>query len=262
MSEADTTVLMSPDSYFPYFPTGCYDICIEQMPLTLYGPPGVDFTYWAWLMDSSVVESGIGLMGSYAIDTAGYYQWTLGNIFCTQTSGIMTVTPDTCNNCQSVNLRATITCDPSDPASYSIVVMFNSPGSGATYTLGTDIGPIDPFSGTLTTSGPTTLTLTFTTLSLTPVPDSVTVQLLLTNPDGSQCYQSIRKKLPHCTWVAEHPLHSGDSTNSGSSLQTIISNALLVFPNPTSGDVTISYDYGTDMYSQRGLSIFDATRRK
>ena len=70
--------------------------------------------------------------------------------------------------------------------------------------------------------------------------------------------------LPHCHWVAERDGHTGDSSNTdnGNNLQTLISSALLVFPNPATNNVTISYNYGTDLYKERSLIIYDELVRK
>jgi len=99
-----------------------------------------------------------------------------------------------------------------------------------------------------------------------PGPDSVTVEILLTLPDGQKCFQEVRVPLPWpCPWIPERQaLPHSDSANAGSnnSVQNVVSNALLVFPNPASYDVSVSYDYGNDAYTQKELAVFDAMGRK
>jgi hypothetical protein len=263
VSHTDVGVPLSPETYFQYFPSGCYNICTQQLPLLLYGPPDDTFNYWAWMYDDiDTVISGSGLMLPYNITSAGSYQWTLDNGLCTKTSDEMDVTLNECNGCKQTRLSAVATCTSGNPASYSIVVNFNSPGSGSTYTLGTDIGPIDPFSGTLG-GGFYSLTLTFTTL-VVPPPDSITVEILFRLHDGSKCFQKIRIPLDTCMWIEERQAHAHDSIKNGGhiSLQSDIANALLVFPNPSSGDVTASYEYGTDGSANRSLTVYDAVGRK
>lgn len=258
----DTIVPLSVDTWFPYLPNGCYPICQQQLPLTLYGIPGVAFSYWGWLKNTVPVESGTGLMSPYTINSAGAYQWSLFNGLCPLTSPDMNVTTMNCY-CQD-SFTVNIICDTGNPASYEVIISLNSPSSGTAYTLGTTIGPIDPFSGTLSSAGPQPpMTLTFTTLTL-PAPSTVTVEVSYTLPDGSKCFQKETVPLPPCSWIAERLGNSvADSSNSkGINLQSLINSALLVFPNPASGEVTISYDYGTESYKERSLEIYDLMGRK
>jgi hypothetical protein len=41
-----------------------------------------------------------------------------------------------------------------------------------------------------------------------------------------------------------------------------MSNAMLVFPNPATTEVTVSFDYGTDTYKERSLCVYDELGRK
>jgi hypothetical protein len=256
INHTDTYVPLAPDTYFPYFPTGCYDFCKNQFPLNLVGPPCVSFDTSAWLYGDSVAEgSGFGEMDPYAVKGPGLYSWVIGNGLCTMTSGIMYIDKITCDGCQS-KLDAKFTCTPGDPASYTVDISFSgSPGS--IYTLGTDIGPISPFSGILS-GGSFSGTLTFTTLYFTPVPDSVTVELTLVDKNGNKCVDLIRIPLPPCNWIEERDGHTKEQAENGKHE----GNAMLVFPNPSSGEVTISYDYGNKAMDSRILSVFDMMGRK
>ncbi|GAA4461912.1 hypothetical protein GCM10023093_07510 [Nemorincola caseinilytica] len=126
------------------------------------------------------------------------------------------------------------------------------------------IGPITPFTGTVPVAGPVTLSLAFTTMESDPLPDSVTVQLIGSTADGARCYYALRIPLDTCSWIAERhgggmvrhtALPSGEGRGGASS-------ALLVFPNPASGDVTIQYDYGTATGGYKMLTVFDMLGRK
>ena len=258
-SSAAVNVPFAPDTYLPYFPSGCYTICQQQLALALYGPPDVSFNYWAWLDNGDTALSGTGDMAPYSIDASGNYQWYFNNGLCGKSTDTMNVNVIECDGCHQTGLNATVTCVSVNPASYSIYVSFYSPAAGTSYTIGTDIGPISPFSGILASTGGYGLTLTFTTLEV-PTPDSVTVELAFTLPDGSRCFTKQKVLLPPCGWIAERHAAT-DSTKHGDPALTM-TNALLVFPNPTSGDVTISYDYGTESEGDRTLTIFDAVGRK
>ena len=246
----------------PYFPTGCYTLCSELLPVTLNGPPDVSWALWAWLMNGSWAEYGFNsVMSPYSLTGAGDYQWQLSNGLCFQTSDTLALSIDTCDQCQQFKpfVVQRLVCDSSNPASYKVVLILFSPVSGTSYTLGTNIGPLTPFSGTLP-AGSTTMTLTFTTLGIPP-PDSVTIEIIFTSPKGGKCVQKETLALPSCGWIAEKNGHAGDSTD-GQTMEALSATSMLVFPNPASNVVTISYDYGTNIYGTRNLTVYDAMGRK
>ena len=110
-------------------------------------------------------------------------------------------------------------------------------------------------------AGPHTITDTFTTFDITsPFPDSVTVEILYTLPDGLTCYQQITVPLDSCHWAMSERL-SGDTAKHHLA-EVKIRSAMRVFPNPTSGEVTISYNYGADTYLERSITIYDEMGRK
>lgn len=260
-SHADVYVPFSPETYFPYFPTGCYTVCSDELPITLYGPPDVLFTYWAWLLNGYPDSYGSGLMLPYNITCSGNYQWDIDNGLCRKQSDTMQLTVGECTQCKQARLSVTVKCTPDNPACYSIAVSFINPAPGTTFVIGTDIGPIDPFSGVLPSPGYNTLTLTFATLYLMPLPPAVTVEIQFTMPDGTKCVVKQTVPLPSCSWIAERPASGGDSAQSLGS-KVIVSNALMVFPNPASSNVNISYNYGSDNYSQQELVIYDELGRR
>ncbi len=258
-----TSAPYSPESFAPYFPSGCYDICQQQLPITLYGPTDNYFSYWAWLKNTSVLSSGAGFMPSYTITGSGAYQWDLSNGFCSYTTDPMDVTETDCDICPQLEFSAVLTCDTTDPKSYSIRIIFNNPYTSS-YTLGTDIGPITPFSGIIP-PGTDTMSLSFTTMYYSPLPDSVTVQLLLRFEDGTRCFHKERIALPDCHWESErhgYPVDTVKDNHGQLAQEIIISNAMLVFPNPASNSVSVSYSYGTQAYKARSLSVYDALGRR
>lgn len=257
-SHNDAYVPLSPDSYFPYFPSGCYTLCKQQLPVTLYGPPGVTFAPWEWLMNGGIVSSGYGYMLPYALSGPGSYQWDLNNGLCDQKSPPLDLNIIDCSSCQ-VGLRPQISCSKS-PAGYTLILSFTSPGAGTTYTIGTNIGPVLPFSGTLG-SGFTSLTLSFTTLSIPP-PATVTIEVLFTLPGGKKCYQTVTVALPACNWIPQRLTQTGSSSNEEIMSQLQVSTAMMIYPNPASDNVTVSYDYGNGKFDRHTISIYDALGRK
>lgn len=261
VNHSDFSVPLAPDTWFPYFPSGCYTICQQQLPLTLYGPPHAYFSSWAWLNNGTPALSGSGLMLPYSITGAGNYQWDLNNGLCDETSDTMAVSTENCDGCQIVILGASLVCDNSNPASYILTVTVMSPAAGTTYTIGTDLGPVTPFSGTFASGGPSTLTLTYTTFSPYSAPGSVTVEVALTRPDGVKCFGKYTvSPVNTCGWVSEKPGHAIDTLNNNPTIA--IDNSLLVYPNPSSGEVNVSFDYGISAYKTKLITVYDELGRR
>ncbi|PQJ13125.1 hypothetical protein CJD36_005115 [Flavipsychrobacter stenotrophus] len=255
----DAFIPKSPEYYFQYLPAGCYTICQEQLPITLYGPPHVPFPYWEWWKDGSPVASGGGMMDPFTIAGDGSYQWLLDNGLCEQVSDPMDIKVGKCADCDNFvrYVGVTFTCDTS-AASYSgtIDVIVGVPG--ITFNIGTDNGPITPFSDTLV-PGLNTLSLTYTTFTYAPSPSSVVVEIEFTMPNGDKCFRKIKVKLPGCTWIEEKGVNT-DSVKTG--VKNPVATAMMVFPNPASQEVNISYDYGAAGYSERNISVYDQYGRK
>ena len=258
ISDTVITVPLSPAMYAPYLATGCYDVCVQQLPLKLYGPPDAFFTAWDWT--GSIPDfSGTGYMPSYSIDTAGAYGWTLNTGLCSQSFGTLNISTDSCNSkaCDELIISAdSLTCTPGNPSSYTLTLtLYDGVSSAVAWTLGTDMGPITPFSGTIT-GGPVTytgITFSYTMLS-TSIPDSITLEAGVTLLDGSKCFKKYRIAVPTCTWEAErHTYASADSQKSNN----LVTNGLMVFPNPAANTVTLAYDYGNDGNTGRNLAIYN-----
>lgn len=278
-----------PAYYFDYFPSGCYPLCASQFPFNLYGPPDVGFAYWAWLKDGGGIagEGYNSVMNPYSIPGNIQLNWILDNGFCRDTSAPMNISFDTtCSECVNTSdhtyLDATAECTPSNPASYSVGVTLYSPAAGTTYTLGTqNEGPLVLSTGTLPGTGTYNVTVTFTTLQLPP-PGDVVIEVEYVFPDGTKCFKKQDIPLEPCTWTDAEQRHSqtppdtprlvkpavtDNQTNNAVNGKTgtqlgVIANALSVFPNPSSGEVTMSYNFGTTDYKRKGLAIYDALGQK
>jgi len=267
-SDTQVYVPQSPEYYFPYFATGCYTICNLQLPLTLYGPPTGEFYPWIWRDGGTNVETGTGMMNPYTVAAGGKYTWLLNNGLCTQQSGIMGITAKSCSNCHvGAANSTTLVCEPGNPASYELDVTVLSPADNTPFTIGTDEGPVSPYSGTFATSGYNTVALTFTLLPIQTPPDSLNVEITMTLPDGSTCFQKTKVAVPSCTWdQQERHTNPADSSHTGNTAQDnssngnlsmLTSSSLLVYPNPSSGNVSTQYDFGTSSYSERMVAVYD-----
>jgi len=258
---ASIIVPQNPGMYFAYFPSGCYDICSGQLPLTLYGPPNEDFHPWRWMHNGSLADSGSGIMPSYAVTVSGTYSWGLSNSLCPVVfSPTMNVTAESCTNCSSDSIKATLTCTSGNEASYAMTIVLTSPAGGTKFVLGTSVGPVVPFSGTLPGTSTYTLSLTYTTLEVPP-PTNVEVEVNYTLPSGAQCFQEEKIAVPSCTWTEERTTGNDSEAANNSAIQQIAS-ALLVYPNPATGMVIISYNYGSSGNSGRSIDIYDETGNK
>ncbi len=252
---AQTVVPAAPSYYFQYLPSGCYDICKNRFPITLYGPPHVLFDSWEWRKDGDIESSGSGIMDPYSVSVTGEYQWVLGNSLCDQKSPVLDITAIGCDNCNktSVDIKR-VECNSGDPVTYTVYINLIDPFAGDTYTVGTDGGPLMPFSGSVTTTS-TLLTLSLAVIDTDAT--SVTVYVELTHADGTKCMYKKVVHLPDCSWIAEKPIADTSKT-----APLTISTAMLVYPNPATQMVTISYDYGDQPFKERSIAVFDQLGRR
>lgn len=261
VSHADTSLPLAPDTYFPYFPSGCYTICTDMFKLKLFGPPCVKFDGWDWLYGgTSVFGSGGSVMEPYPIPATGDYSWRFDNGLCADTSDEMNLNKMQCD-CQGYFKEVHAICDPSDPGSYMVVVTFFTPDAGS-YDIGSDIGPLVASSGTVPGGGFYIDTFTFTTFMLDTLADSMTVQMRFLSVHGEQCYFKMRVPLDTCVWAAQRGGGNQGSHHVQHAVENAITSSLLnAYPNPSSGEVAIKYDYGSTGYQSRSLAVYDVMGR-
>ncbi len=254
-NSAQTLVPSAPGYYFQYLPSGCYDICKERFPIRLYGPPHVPFDSWEWRKDGIVVSSGSGIMDPYSVSVTGEYQWVLANGLCNQKSPLLDVTAIGCGDCNKINVDVKrIECAPGDPVVYTAYINVIDPYVGDTYTVGTDGGPLTPFSGTISSTS-TLLTLSLAVIDTDAT--TVTIYIELTHHNGTKCMYKKVVSLPDCSWIAEKPI-----ADTQKAAPLTVSTAMLVYPNPATQMVTISYDYGDQPFKERSISVFDQLGRR
>ena len=252
-SSADTYVPVNPSWYFQYLPTGCYDFCKARIPLTLYGPPNVLFNSWDWVHVDVSDTSGSGVMPPYDIMQSGSYQWILqtGDL-CPQKSGLFNVDILACDKCDKTFMDIKAECS-ANPACFKLNINI-ADGAGGTFTIGTNNGPLDVSSGTLLSGIPLAMTFVFTAIDTDAT--NVIVYLEVTHPDGTKCMIALNVSLPDCSWIAEK--HAGDTTTRLANIGT----AMLVYPNPATQLVHISYKFGDGTFAEKSLTVFDQLGRK
>lgn len=129
----------------------------------------------------------------------------------------------------------------------------NNPMPGTNYVIGFDIGPMVPFSFSLPTPGPQTLTFNFTTLQTNPLPTVGEVDIHFTMPNGQECFEKIKVDLPSCTWTAERQTHGSNTTQTQEA-----ATGMMVYPNPANQQVMVQYNYGTGSAdATRHIIIYD-----
>jgi hypothetical protein len=98
-SENSIYVPKDPNEYLWVFPTGCF--CKLQIERPYVIGPIIPFSYWAWLKNGGVDQSGGGYMPNYYVNPGNIYNMTLNNGYCSVTSGDMHFESDTCRNLAS-----------------------------------------------------------------------------------------------------------------------------------------------------------------
>ncbi len=252
-SSADIDVPVNPLWYFQYLPSGCYDFCKQRIPITLYGPPNVSFHSWDWVHVGVSDTYGAGVMPPFDIVQSGSYQWILqtGDL-CPQKSELLNVEIVSCDDCGKTSMDIKPECSGS-PACYKLHITI-ADGLGGTFNIGTNNGPLDISSGTLSAGTPLSMTFVFTALDTDAT--GIVVYLEVTHPSGEKCMIALKVSLPDCSWIAEKP--AGDTTIH----LAHISTSMLVYPNPATQLVHISYNYGDGNYAERSLSVYDQLGRK
>lgn len=245
-SHSDKYVPPSPESNFGWFPTGCYEICNQQFPFNLYGPPGT-FNYWDWHNGSGTIFSAgtNNSMQPLKISGPDSYFMSLDNGLCSQTTQVMNVTPVNCDCGWYAYMNSVFTCDPNTPGGYTLDLTLNSPGTN--FIIGLSNGPAMPFNVFLP-PGIHTITLNVTMLMNPPV------DIELSYGNGPlKCYQriSVTPTYP-CSWNVQRP----ETVE-----ETPVATGLLVFPNPANQTVSVNYRFGgTD--ATRQLVVYDMAGRK
>jgi hypothetical protein len=126
-------------------------------------------------------------------------------------------------------------------------------------TIGTGIGPAVPFSAFFSMPGAYPLTLNFTTLSIPPpATATIMVRYYVTNHGVTQeCYDTLQLALPDCSGQWPPQRQSQSNTQAGSA------DGMMVYPNPASHTVGVSYNFGTAASGDaaRRIAVYDMMGR-
>jgi len=266
----DTIIPNSPDNWLAWFPTGCYTLCYQQLPDTLYGPPGIFYT-WNWLHSGTsiapITSSHNTLVIPLPLDTLqGYYQLSLSNLYCPDTTDTLNLTTSVCGGCRSVIERInppyyTDTCDTTNPAGYIVHVILTGT-VGSTAIVGFNIGPVTPFNIMLTSS-PDTLTFYFSTLDV-PAPATALMEVKTDQGLGHPCVDTMRITLPDCSslWPSERLAHSNSSNGGAVNNLQKKNTGMVVYPNPANDEIYVNYIFGGPCDCKRNIVIYSVTGRE
>ena len=256
-SHKDIGVPLSPQTYFPWFPKGCYTICNTQFPFALTGPPAF-FNSWTWV--GTPGSTGVGFVSPYTITQPGSVKLYLDNGLCGATTKRMDIGVKDCTECPIYWDNPTAACDPNNPHGY-IITMVVYPTSNVHLELGFDNGPAVPFSVDLTASPtPVTLTYNYTTLGTAP-PATQAEWFVRATGSGKECMRRKILPLPTCTWDPEKPgAAAADLSPFGAEATT--ATGLLVYPNPANSTVTAQYNYGIEANRTRAIILYDMLGRE
>lgn len=93
-SDNSIYVPKDPAEYLWVFPTGCF--CKLQIERPYVIGPIIPFSFWAWLKNGGIDQSGSGYMPNYYVSPGNIYNMQLNNGYCSVTSGDMYFESDTC----------------------------------------------------------------------------------------------------------------------------------------------------------------------
>lgn len=263
VSHTDTLVPPAPETFFGWFPDGCYELCEDQFPFWLYGPPG-NWSYWEWRAmggAGNTVNGTNSTVPPYQVVAADDYTLELDNGLCSQVSDIMSVTSKNCGACQNIFVDIQLFCDQSNPGGYTLILDLNNPYPGdLDVNVAFGSGPIKPVKLNLP-SGAHQYNLYGVTMQGPPD----TLEISYTLPGGRKCFfrQHIspgQYTYPCSNWPSQKP---GKTTAIGkNNLGEEVQTGMLVFPNPANQSVTINYNYGAANESRRRIMVYDITGRR
>lgn len=267
MSFNDTLIPESPESYFGWFPDGCYEVCNTQYPFWIFGPPGI-WDAWQWTAvggAGSTVSGTNSVVPPYSITADDDYTLSLDNGLCSQTTDIMSVASRDCTHCPSILVSYTFTCDNTNPGGYTLALTINNPYiNDMDVTIGLGSGPIIPFKLTVP-SGSNMYNLYAVTMQGPPD----TIEVSFSTPGGTRCFERIFVDPSNytypCSWPSQRPGKGEDSTgydNPPLSDANKLNTGMLAYPNPASHSLTINYNYGIENDNSRRIVIYDMVGRR
>lgn len=263
-SFVDTMVADAPEKSFGWFPDGCYTICPDQYPFWLYGPLGI-WDRWEWAAASGTIISGMNSsVPPYSVTGPDDYTLTLENVFCAQTTDVMSVTNGDCSDCVPILVDWDFYCDPTNPGGYTFDLTLDNPTPDdidVNVALGS--GPAIPFKLNLP-SGSHMFNLYAVTMQ--GPPDTIEVSYIMKG--GQKCFQRVfvdpSKYTYPCTgWPSQKPGKGQNDEVAGALTDNKKRNTgMVLYPNPANESLTVNYRYRTDNVQNKRLIVNDLLGRK
>lgn len=244
-------VPQSLERYMWIFPTGCYTMC-DNNPGTLIGP-NLSVEEWNWFYESNNDLSGNGFVQPYQPAHTGLYNLSLHSA-CHEVSGDMNLTVNRCEECEIRYVKVDkIFCNDEGLMSYHLAMTLENSGSLLNVTISVPgneviISPasiavqsgINPyFFDLIPINGFTSGTVTFIIMGTDP-------------RTGRICTYKFEVDLPFC----ERPRTSGKTSLA---LANTDINSLLIYPNPTQGEVNVKFE---SQDTAAVIEVYDLTGKK
>ena len=237
------------------FPTGCYQFC-RQIPVGSITNPTGSYDSWNWLQNGSPILSGSGYIAPLNnIDFGSSYSLQLNQGQCSTLLGPATIDVD--RNCLT---RCDFAFKPFEPdcnvlnntrvytGNLGMAVGFAS--GSITLSVPNGEGYFTP-SAHVVQNGWNTLPLVF--VPIAPFNGGI-VEIGVTgyNVNGEKCFELINGMFPRC-----RPLREAPQTDEN---QISYDDLLIVAPNPTKGETTISYQFAQEQ-SNKNITVSDSLGR-
>lgn len=240
--------------------TGCYEICDSIQQLVWYAPPG--YATYQWYYNNAPIPGEIASTINIPLYQAGSYSVLVSTWSgCSAMSDPVDITFVSCGNCKfAASYR--INCGPVNDKgqqTYNVyLIVNNSLGAGAGYSVTSAAGTISGLSPATLASGSNTISFTFT--DVLPVSNPACFNLDIYN-NNIKCDTTICIRLPECGSKCEEKveLKSLDCAgwdNSGNALYNMCVN---VYWGGSSGS-TLTVTTASGSFSPNPVTLVNGTQ--
>lgn len=245
------TVNRNPEEYLWVFPTGCYELCWQDMPKGLHGPI-IPFQYWEWHHDLGNNHAGSGPVDIYEIQQEGNYHLYLENQWCGKQSGNMDLRLSDCGDCHfEFNANAYCNPHPNDPCAISFDLNLYSNGP-MNINLHSPMGMFLP-SSILLMPGATPPTVDFfPNAAYVPGMQTIVLDGSYYNHEGQvgmKCRQEVNVQFPNLCCGQDNP-------EGKAGKPAIMGNRLQLLPNPARNQVNIRYRFENEA-NNKSIELYD-----
>ncbi|MGC4059274.1 MAG: T9SS type A sorting domain-containing protein [Chitinophagaceae bacterium] len=258
-SHSDIYVPKSPQEYLWIFPTGCYNLCIEDAPYKLLGPTA-SFSHYDWIKNGTADVSGGGLVPDYTVSAPGTYNLALANTYCADTSEDMDVTfvpcPPICGNNVIFDVLGTSHISMPLCRDYINIMLgdLSGPPPGRPYSISAKHGVVLPSGGSLPAPPVPTTFRYIADPGFSGLTDTLTLRV--TMPDGSICL--ITRFVTFTTAPCDNSLARLTEDGMEKTITTTATAKLILAPNPAQDMVRVDYGFvGESVH--RFVEVYDMT---